>query len=209
MEFKEPTFKEIPTEKTSVEIQNFNESKEIIEKAKKERLTLAKVVFRGLASLVINGIPLAGSIRMGIEIANSKTTGGRELIARDRIVRGVIISSNLIFYILLGLRMLSEDPEVNKEIYILMGESTSLSVLLTVTQESIEGKRGVQEVVREKFKLDFPQFLKNIRQFTDKYNVESLKEPLSICEKIIEEYGYDNIGNLIVRANDKKLDDDK
>ncbi len=209
MEFKEPTVKETPPEKTPIETRNSNESKEITEKAKKERLTLAKVVFRGLASLVINGIPLAGSIRMGIEIANSKTTGGRELIARDRIVRGVIISSNLIFYILLGLRMLSEDPEVNKEIYILMGESTSLSVLLTVAQESIEGKRGVQEVIKEKFKLDFPQFLKNIRQFTLKYNVESLKEPLSICEKIIEEYGYDNIGNLIVKANDKKLDDNK
>lgn len=186
-----------------------NKREIVIEKAKKNRLTLGKVVSHGLVSLFISGIPLVGSARMGIEIAKSKTTGGRELITRDKIVRGVVISSNLICYILLGLRLSSEDSEVNKEIYLLMGELTLFAFWLTAAQESIEAKRGAQEVIKEKFKLDFPQFLKNVQQFTEKYNMESLREPLSVCEKIIEEYGYDNIANLLIRANEMKLDANK
>ncbi|MFA6896652.1 MAG: hypothetical protein WC242_05650 [Candidatus Paceibacterota bacterium] len=208
-------FDELPTEKKqteepSSEIVETNEAKkEVMEEAKKERLTMGKVVFRGLASLIISGIPLIGSARMGIEIAKSKTTGGRELIARDKVVRGVIISSNLICYILLGFRLGSEDSEVNKEIYFLMGELTAFAFWLTAAQESIETKRGAQEVIKEKFKLDFPQFIKNMRQFAEKYDMESLKEPLSVCEKIIEEYGHDTILNLLIRANEMKLDDNK
>lgn len=201
---------EFKPEKPSLETMEPNETKkEVMEEAKGERLTMGKVVFRGLASLVISGIPLVGSARMGIEIAKSKTTGGRELIARDKIVRGVIISSNLICYILLGLRLASEDSEVNKEIYLLMGELTVFAFWLTAAQESIETKRGAQEVIKEKFKLDFPQLIKNMRQFAEKYDMESLKEPLSACEKIIEEYGHNTVLNLLIRANEMRLDDNK
>ncbi|KKR69847.1 MAG: hypothetical protein UU10_C0004G0018 [Parcubacteria group bacterium GW2011_GWF1_40_6] len=206
---------EFKPEKTSLETVEPNEARKEevgigIEKAKKERLTLGKVVLSRLASLAISAIPLAGSIKMGKEIAKNKAiVGGKELKSIDKIMRGVIISSNLIFYVLLGFRFVSEDSEVNKEIHLLMLELTAFTVWLTIAQESIEGKRGVQEVIQEKFKLNFPQFLKNVRQFAEKYDMESLKEPLSVCEKIIEEYGYDNIGNLIVRANDEKLDDNK
>lgn len=210
MKFKEPIMKETPQEKLPVEIIEKNEAKkEIMEEAKKGRLTLGKAVLHGIASIGISAIPLVGSIKMGKEIAKNKNMWGKELFTRDKIVRGVVISSNLIFYILLGFRLASEDSEVNKEIHLLMLELTTLAFWLTVTQEGIEVKRDTQEVIREKFKLDFPQFIKNMRQFAEKYDMESLKEPLLICEKIIEEYGYDNIRNLIIRTNDKKLDDNK
>jgi hypothetical protein len=208
-------FDELPTEKKqteepSSEIVETNEAKKkVMEKARKERLTMGKVVFHGLASLAISGIPFVGSIKMGKEIAKNKNIWGKELFTRDKVVRGVIISSNLICYILLGFRLGSEDSEVNKEIYLLMGELTLFAFWLTAAQESIETKRGAQEVIKEKFQLDFPQFIKNMQQFAEKYNVESLKEPLSVCEKIIKEYGHDTIVNLIIRANEMRLDDNK
>ena len=201
---------EFKPEKPSLETMEPNEAKkEVMEEAKKGRLTLGKAVLHGLASIGISAIPLVGSIKMGKEIAKNKNIWGKELFTRDKVVRGVVISTNLIFYILLGLRFASEDSEVNKEIHLLMLELTALAFWLTAAQEGIEVKRDAQEIIREKFKLDFPQFIKNMRQFAEKYDMESLKKPLSICEKIIEEYGYDDIGNLIVRANEMKLDDNK
>jgi len=59
---------EFKPEKTSLETVEPNEARKeevgiVIEKAKKERLTLGKVVLSRLASLAISAIPLAGSIK--------------------------------------------------------------------------------------------------------------------------------------------------
>lgn len=182
---------EFKPEKPSLETKNPNETRDkIIEKAQEERVKLKFDVFLKTVKLAIHFLEVStpvGNFKMGAEaIRGKRYLTGEELSKKDRIMYSLIILHSSIYTILLGYGLIKG----NINAVMLSAPMYAITVGLTIA-----GKRN-------QIKKDIPESVK-------KYG-DLLNEQLMTSKKIIEEYGYVKIKELVERVKkDKKSDDNK
>lgn len=176
MEFKpeKPSLEVIPPEEKKVEV---------IEKAHKERLELATLMFAKLVSHAIDITPL-GNFKMLPEMALGRTATGIKLSKKDRIMYGLIVLHSFFYTTLLGYGILKGDVNA----VMLSAPIYAVTVGLTIKQKGSQVKKDITEFILK--------------------HGESLNQHLLESKRIIERYGQENVIKLIEKIKQEKKSDD-
>ena len=186
----------IPIEDT-LEIEKNEERKNIIENAREGRFKIlgnvskrvssytekylpeeTKKKILSISSNVLDFTPIS-AVKMGTEAVKGKTFVGEELSLKDRIMYGLIVTSNLAFYGLTAYGI-SKGGDMDA---IKLGAGFHVSSWVFLASQ-----KG-------------PELIQAAQNLATKYNMEPLNKFFIAFEKIVEKYGYKNLTKLINLKN--------